>query len=95
MLQAIQKLASDLAKEINENINEEGNTIVCTRRELRYMVEDAIGTRGRDTYERLMEARCMSDLFDEMCYEHNLFLSVSQFDDLVFCKRFNLCLEDI
>ncbi len=87
MLQAIQKLASDLAKQINENISEDGYTIICTRRELRYMVEDAIGSRGRDTYERLMEDRAMYDFFDEMQYEHNLFLTVSQYDDVVLDER--------
>jgi len=87
MLQAIHQLASDLAKQINENKSEDGYTIICTHRELRFMVEDAIGSRGRDTYELHMEDRAMNDLFDEMQYEHNLFLSVSQYDDVVLDER--------
>ncbi len=87
MLQEIKKLASDLAKQINEIKIENGYTIICTHRELRYMIEDSIGTRGRDTYERLMEDWCMADLFDEMRDEHDLFLEVSQYDDVVLDER--------
>lgn len=87
MIQAIQKLASDLAKQINQNKSEDGYTIICTHRELRYMIEDAIGTRGRDTYERLMEDSCMNDFFEEMECEHNMFLTVSQFNDVVLDER--------
>ena len=87
MLQAIQQLASDLAKQINENKSPEGYTIVCTRRELRFMVEDAIGSRGRDTYELHMEDRAMNDFFDEMEDTHNMFLTVSQYDDVVLDER--------
>ena len=87
MLEAIQQLASDLAKQINENKSPEGYTIVCTRRELRFMVEDAIGSRGRDTYELHMEDRAMNDFFDEMEDTHNMFLTVSQYDDVVLDER--------
>ena len=82
MQQAIQQLASDLAKQINETKIENGYTIICTHRELRYMIEDAIGTRGRDTYERLMEDKCMNDLFEEMLDEHGMFLTVTKIGNI-------------
>ena len=87
MIQAIQQLASDLAKQINENKSEDGYTIICTHLELRFMVEDAIGSRGRDTYELHMEDRAMNDFFDEMEDTHNMFLTISQYDDVVLDER--------
>ncbi len=80
MLQAIQKLAADMAKQINENKSEEGYTIICTHRELRHMVSEAIPADAD-------EHDAMSEFFGEMQYEHNLFLTVSQFDDVVLDER--------
>ena len=80
MIQAIQQLASDVAKHINANKSEEGYTIVCTHRELRHMVTEAIPAD-------VDEHDAMFEFFDEMECEHNLFLSVSQFDDVVLDER--------
>lgn len=76
MNQAITKLAADVAKHINENKSPEGCTIVCTRRELRHMVSEA-------TLDAADVNFAMSYFFDEMECEHNMFLEVSQHDDIV------------
>lgn len=78
--QEITKLAAEMAEHINENKSPEGYTIVCTRRELRQMVEDA--TLGSEDV-----TFAMSQFFDEMEWEHNMFLEVSQFDDIVLDER--------
>ena len=83
MLQAIQQLASDLAKQINENKIEGGYTIICTHSELRHMVQEAISGH-EDVY---CEGAALHDFWDEMEYEHNLFLTVSQYDDVVIDER--------
>lgn len=83
MLQAIQQLASDLAKQINEIKIEDGLTIICTHRELRHMVQEAI-SGNEDIY---CEGAALGDFWDEMQYEHNLFLTVSQYDDVVLDER--------
>ena len=80
MIQAIQQLASDLAKQINEIKIEDGLTIICTRRELHHMIEHAVGPD-------IMNTGALCDFYDEMQYEHNLFLTVSQFDDVVLDER--------
>jgi len=80
MLQAIQQLASDIAKQIEQFKSEEGYTIICTHRELRHMVSEAIPADA-DEHDAMFE------FFDEMQYEHNLFLSVSQYDDVVLDER--------
>lgn len=80
MNKAITKLAAEVAEHINENKSEDGYTFVCTRRELRQMVEDA--TLGSEDV-----TFAMNDFFDEMEWEHNLFLEVSQFDDIVLDER--------
>ena len=78
--QAITKLAADVAKQINENKSPEGYTIVCTRRELRQMVEDATLAAVDVTF-------AMNDFFDEMEDNHNMFLTISQYDDIVLDER--------
>ena len=80
MLQAIQQLASDLAKRINENKSEDGYTFVCTHRELRHMVSEAI-------LGEVDLGEAMSEFYDEMECQHNLFIEVSQFDDIVLDER--------
>ena len=89
MLQAIQQLASDLAKQINENKSEEGYTIMCTYRELRHMVSEATlaAEDVRESIRQNVITFAMNDLFEEMQYEHNLFLTVSQYDDVVIDER--------
>ena len=80
MNKAITKLAAEVAEHINENKSEDGYTFVCTHRELRHMVSEAI-LGEVDLYDAMME------FFDEMELEHNLFLEVSQFDDIVLDER--------
>lgn len=82
MNQAITKLAAEMAERINETKIEGGYTIVCTHLELRRMVEDAIGTYSIDV---ATEALC--DFYEEMECEHNLYLTVSQYDDVVLDER--------
>ena len=80
MIQAIQQLASDLAKQIEKFKSEDGYTIICTHRELRHMVSEAI-------LGEVDEHDAMFEFFDEMECEHNMFLEVSQFDDVVLDER--------
>ena len=86
MLEAIQQLASDVAKHINANKSKGGYTIICTHLELRQMVESKFLMSDADLAE-VDVTDAMNDFFDEMQYEHNLFLSVSQFDDVVLDER--------
>ena len=81
--QEITKLAAEIAKQINENKSEDGYTIICTHRELRHMVQKAISD-NEDTHS---EGMALCSFFDEMRDEHNLFLTVSQFDDVVLDER--------
>ena len=94
--QAIQQLASDLAKQINANKSEDGYTIICTRRELRQIVEDTFeGIGGPERmyvfgHRRLRERKIdalMNDLFDELYLSHDIFLTLSQYDDVVLDER--------
>lgn len=78
--QAITKLAAEMAKQINENKSPDGYTIVCTRRELHQIVEDATPVAEEVPF-------AMSQFFDEMECEHNMFLEVSQHDDIVLDER--------
>ena len=91
MLQAIQQLASDLAKQIEQNKSEDGYTIICTHRELRYMVNELVNEAILAEVDPIsfcdLVDDAMNDFFDEMQYEHNLFLSVSQYDDVVLDER--------
>ena len=80
MHEAITKLAAEMAEHINENKSPEGYTIVCTRRELRHMVSEATLAAGDVTF-------FMNQFFDEMEDEHNMFLEVSQYDDIVLDER--------
>jgi len=80
MLQAIQQLASDLAKQINANKSEDGYTIVCTHLELHHMV----GHRVKQDVD-LHDAVHL--FFDEMECEHGMFLTVSQYSDVVLDER--------
>ena len=81
-------LASDLAKQINANKSEDGYTIICTRRELRQIVEDTF--EGIGCHERMYVFEIdalMNDLFDELYLSHDLFLTISQYDDVVLDER--------
>ena len=78
--QAIQKLAADMAEHINENKSPDDYTIVCRYEGLLSMVKDRIGEDGD-----LGEAT--DELFNEMQYEHNMFLTVSQFSEVVLDER--------
>ena len=78
--QAITELAADVAKHINKNKRPEGYTIVCTRRELRHMVSEATLAAVDVTF-------AMNDFFDEMEDSHNMFLTISQYDDIVLDER--------
>lgn len=80
MLQAIQKLAAEMAEHINENKSPDDYTIICTHRELRHMVSEAI-------LGEVDEHDAMFEFFEEMQYEHNMFLEVSEYDDVVLDER--------
>lgn len=87
MIQAIRQLASDVAKHINANKSEEGYTIVCTHRELRHMVSEAIQAEVDLIVDVFLVDDAMNDFYDEMECEHNMFLEVSQYDDVVLDER--------
>lgn len=80
MNQAITKLAAEMAAHINENKSPEGYTIVCTYLDLHHMVGQRVG-QDMDLDDAVF------DFFDEMVYNHNLFLEVSQYDDVVLDER--------
>lgn len=80
MNQAITKLAAEMAEQINQNKSEEGYTIICTRLELHHMVGHRV-KQDVDLYD------AMHDFFEEMRCEHNLFLTVSQYEDIVLDER--------
>ena len=77
---AITNLAAEVAKEINENKSPEGYTIVCTYLDLHHMVGHRV-KQDVDLYD------AMHDFFEEMRCEHNLFLTVSQYEDIVLDER--------
>lgn len=81
MIQAIHQLAAEMADQINQNKSEDGYTIICTHRELRHMVSEAANTSTFD------EDDAMFEFLDEMLYNHNLLLEVSQYDDVVLDER--------
>lgn len=91
MYTAITELAAEMAKHINENKSPEGYTIVCSHQELRHMVSEAIpvAEEGREGlwYADREITSAMNDFFEEMEWEHNMFLEVSQFDDIVLDER--------
>lgn len=74
------KLAAEMAEHINENKSPDDYTIVCRYEGLLSMVKDRIG-EDADLYE------ATDELFNEMQYEHNMFLEVSQFSDVVLDER--------
>lgn len=80
MNQAITKLAAEMAAHINENKSPEGYTIVCSHQELRYMLSEA-------TLAAEDVAFAMNDFLDEMEDTHNMFLSLSQYGDVVLDER--------
>lgn len=87
MNKAITELAADVAKHINENKSKDGYTIVYTRRELRQMVEIEFAKMYDATLGAEDVTFAMSQFYDEMEHEHNMFLEVSQYDDIVLDER--------
>ena len=78
--QVITKLAAEMAEQINQNKSPEGYTIICTYRELRHMVSEAIpADADKDD--------AVNEFFEQMVYTHNLFIEVSEFDDVVLDER--------
>ena len=82
MLQAIQQLASDIAKRINENKSYDGYTFICSHLELRRIVNEVIPDDENED-----DTHAMHLFFDEMQYEHNMFLTVSEYDEVVLDER--------
>ena len=80
MNQAITKLAAEMAEHINENKSPEGYTIVCTHLDLHHMVGQRVG-QDMDLDDAVF------DFFEAMELEHGMFLTVSDYADVVLDER--------
>ena len=80
MTEAITKMAAEMAEHINENKSPEGYTIVCSHQGLLSMVDSLTG-EDAGWYET------MNRLFEEMWNTHNMYLTFSQYGEVVLDER--------